>query len=724
MKTANPKLANVFTNLSLSVSEAPRVSGRLDQPLASLLVLSFGFCLAASVGAQEEAPATLAPDQHIVRDLVELRGVGGGEADVATRAIDQLDRDRREIDTLHGEVAALRKLLQERGITAIASPSPTVSDALTAQSSVGRLPVVQVPETLPAPPAADSVAPEMATGASAPAIPVRSITLSTRDITRPEAASGAAVKVADDCGRVAAATGPSPLPVLVDQAAADNYRNLLAHPGEVSIEPNLPTTDPEGLMANLRPLIGQPMNEALVQTIIRTVTAFVSAHTDNLVDVYVPPQQLRDGNLVVVLAAAQLGSIRTNGQKHISAHDLTCRMHLHVGDVVNLKTLANDLVILNTSPWRQVSSSLTPSTTPGHTDLVLQTADRYPLGVHGSWDNTGTSLTGLNRWHTGVNWGDAFGVIGSGFDYSFTTSGNPKELTEHTLLYTIPTSDRDIITFTGDYSSSDIPIEGGLFRQQGRNIQAGAQWTRQLGGKAPMGSQVTAGFEYKRIGNQLLFNSAVVTNAAPNLYLFYVGAQVPWVDRIGSNSLNARFTFAPGFESDAAFNAARAGATSDYRRINMTYDRYVNLAAGFSLHGRFNGQWANGPLIASEQLQISGAAAVRGYREDALTADSGYVINIEALTPTASVPIPLMNIAGQLQGVAFIDFGQAFEHGDARQNVALGQTANKFTISSAGVGARFAINQNMSIKTDVGWHLRGAGSLPGYIIHGSLVVAY
>jgi hemolysin activation/secretion protein len=730
-----------------------------------VLALSCALGAVAMPSYAQESTSTIAThDQQVVRALNDLSKSEPHGAEVLKQTVDLVDRQQQDIATLRCQVAALQKQLREHAIApaVAASPGSISCDALMASSrstapavadhatqhlsqarTVAPLQPAQngfaqsshagtsnsngTPVTLPAMPTTGSGADATASQAAAETSPamVGSITLATRDITRPQAARAAVDGHAtSQCGETSFAVNAIPaLPALSDQMAADAYLASLTQPGQISAEPGLPTTDLQGLKDALHRFIGRPVDSQLVQDITRAATVYVTAHTDNIVNVFVPPQALRNGNLVVVLAAAKLGGIRTEGQKHISPQDLACQIHMRNDDPVNLKTLTNDLTFLNTSPWRQVNSSFTPGANPGDTDLILHTVDRYPLRVYGSWDNTGTELTGMDRFRAGVNWGDAFGVINSRLDYSFTWSDTFHQLKEHTLLYTMPVGQRDTLTFTGDYSSSDIPIEDGYFTTHGKNIQAAAQWTHLLGGHMPGGSQFLAGFEYKRIGDTLLFNdNTPASNTAPNLYQFYAGVQIPWVDRYGNNLVNARFTFAPGFDNNAQFNAARKGATADYRRFDLTYDRYVNLPDGFSLHGRFNGQWASGPLIASEQLQISGAAAVRGYREDALLGDSGYTVNLEVLTP--ALPVVVGGLNSQLQGVVFYDFGQGFARGIPMQNLALGTTANRFTLASTGFGLRFNINPYLSIKSEVGWSLRGPNDRLGYIIHNSIVIAY
>ncbi|HWX66577.1 MAG TPA: ShlB/FhaC/HecB family hemolysin secretion/activation protein [Rhodanobacter sp.] len=689
----------VKTKLAMAIGARllPTSTRSCCSALMPVLALSYGLSLATPIHAQATSSGMSTSDQRI-------------------------DHQQGDISALRCEVATLQKQLRDHGMTpAATSPSDLAGPcgagaASTTSTPIGATPIAGT--------TSNSAAAQAATGTLSGT--VASITLAARDITRPQSGQPAVDgngRATSSCDTTSVAVNSVPaLPALTDQSAADAYLVSLMRPGEVSAEPGVPTTDVDELKAKLHGFIGRPVDAALLKEITHAATTYVSAHTNNIVNVYVPPQPLRNGNLVVVLAAAKLGSIRTEGQKHISSHDLTCEIHMRQGDPVNVKTLTNDLTFLNNSPWRQVNSSFTPGAHPGDTDLILQTVDRYPLRVYGSWDNTGTELTGMDRFRVGANWGDAFGVIGSRLDYNFTWSDTFHKLQEHSLLYTMPVGQRDTLTFAGNYSASNIPVQDGYFNMHGKNIQASAQWTHLLGGPFPGGSQFTGGFEYKRIGDQLLFNGAVATNAAPRLYQFYAGLQIPWIDRLGSNTVNARFTSAPGFDNDTQFNAARPGAKSDYQRFDLTYDRYINLPYAFSLHGRFNGQWANSPLISSEQLQIAGAAAVRGYREDTLLADSGYTVNLELLTP--AMPVLVGGLNGQLQGVLFYDFGQGFARGIPMQNLALDVTRKSFIIASTGFGLRFSINPYLSLKSEIGWSLRGPNVRPDYIIHNAIVIAY
>ena len=61
---------------------------------------------------------------------------------------------------------------------------------------------------------------------------------------------------------------------------------------------------------------------------------------------------------------------------------------------------------------------------------------------------------------------------------------------------------------------------------------------------------------------------------------------------------------------------------------------------GVEINARATLQASTANLLASEQLFIGGATTVRGYRENIIGGDQGFVLNLEVLTPTIRLPRP------------------------------------------------------------------------------------
>jgi Haemolysin secretion/activation protein ShlB/FhaC/HecB len=71
-------------------------------------------------------------------------------------------------------------------------------------------------------------------------------------------------------------------------------------------------------------------------------------------------------------------------------------------------------------------------------------------------------------------------------------------------------------------------------------------------------------------------------------------------------------------------------------------------------------QWAADPLLALEKLGVGGGSTVRGYRENLLVRDRGFVGSVELRFPVFRLPLPFISRRpedGQVQLATFYDFG-------------------------------------------------------------------
>lgn len=101
-------------------------------------------------------------------------------------------------------------------------------------------------------------------------------------------------------------------------------------------------------------------------------------------------------------------------------------------------------------------------------------------------------------------------------------------------------------------------------------------------------------------------------------------------------------------------------------------------------------QFADGPVIPSEQFSLGGVSTVRGYRQDGVTRDSGLFFSSELRIPLVS------GSAGTLQLVPFIDIGHAFNQGERFL------PNESQTLASLGLGLRYDLTDRISARIDYG----------------------
>jgi hemolysin activation/secretion protein len=122
--------------------------------------------------------------------------------------------------------------------------------------------------------------------------------------------------------------------------------------------------------------------------------------------------------------------------------------------------------------------------------------------------------------------------------------------------------------------------------------------------------------------------------------------------------------------------------------------QYVRALAPNSIFlVKLDGQLADRPLLAIEQIGLGGQDTVRGYRQDLLLADNGVNASAEVRLPIFTPP----DSKQILQVVPFLDFGIGWNQPN---NPSLNPTPN--TIASTGLGLRYQSGNDFTARLDYG----------------------
>jgi len=149
----------------------------------------------------------------------------------------------------------------------------------------------------------------------------------------------------------------------------------------------------------------------------------------------------------------------------------------------------------------------------------------------------------------------------------------------------------------------------------------------------------------------------------------YLPLSVAWdaskADKWGSTAfnLNASRNFSALFDSKSDFRrAAGSGkASGNFLILNPGLTREQKVYGDWSIRLHADGQWANQPLISTEQFGLGGLAGVRGYREGQEYGDTGWRVLLEPHTPLWKVALGENNTLQTLVRLSlFTDYGQRY----------------------------------------------------------------
>lgn len=466
--------------------------------------------------------------------------------------------------------------------------------------------------------------------------------------------------------------------------------------------------------------LGKPVTLASINALNRDVVAFYKDNGLPVVDVIVPEQDITAGTLRMIVLQARLGEVKVKGNKYFSDKVLTAQIRTAPGALLTSKKILDDLNWLNQNPFRRVGLVYARGEEVGTTDLVLQVEDRRPLRFYVGYDDSGNDATGNNRYSAGVNWGNAFGLDHQ-LNYQFTTTDDLDTFYAHSASYVVPLPWRHTLTTYATYANSTAEVIAGTLNADGESYSTGVRYAVPLPSTPKLTHQLFFGYDYKFSSNSLiLLPSSHAPANKTEVSQFNIGYAANLRDSFGATTLTATGFYSPGdmtpHNHTADFSKANAGA-ADYSYGNLTIERVTLLPADFSLVAKITGQLSSDNLLVSEQLGAGGYATVRGYDERVANAEEGILASVELHTPS-------IHVFGndQLQFLGFWDGAQLYRHED---DPTLGAT-NSYSLSSAGVGLRYAFSTYMSVRLDYGWQMKDSavGSFGDSRGHVGVVLSY
>lgn len=468
--------------------------------------------------------------------------------------------------------------------------------------------------------------------------------------------------------------------------------------------------------------------ERLVE-IRRAVVEHYRAAGKPLVDVYVPEQDVSAGIVRIAIAEFRLGQVRARGNRYFSDALLEREMPLEPGGAILQSAVSSGLAVLNANPYRRVDAVFAPGDAANSTDVILQTEDRLPLRVNAGYDNAGVPDLGRDRFFAGIGYGNLFG-LDQQIAYQFTASndffsGNPDiegrpnraRFTAHALNYVAPLPWGDSIELFGVYAQS-TPRLPDSYGQTGISAQMSARYDWRLPGTTDAAQQIQFGYDFKRSNNDLEFGGFQVFNSNTHIHQFLLSYDISKPTDAGSAHASATLVGSPGGlaseNDDAAFSAARQGATARYMYLQLAALRTFALGAGFTLSASGAFQWTPNTLLPSEEMGLGGESSVRGYTPYVALGDRGWNVQTELRAP--GLPFGTSNAV--VQAFVFFDAGHVWNRIDQPAETSSG------TLSSVGAGVRFQWSRFVDFRCTYGVPLRaptpGGSKAPMVLLYVSI----
>jgi hemolysin activation/secretion protein len=417
---------------------------------------------------------------------------------------------------------------------------------------------------------------------------------------------------------------------------------------------------------------------------------------------YIPSNQTfkADGGKVTIqVVEGGVEDIEIKGTQRLNPGYVRSRLAIATGKPLNLKELLKALQLLQLDPLiTSVSTELSAGVRPGGSILSVKVAEAKTLSGQISLNNNRTPGIGSFERKIQVNQANLLG-FGDGLSVGYANTDGSNSVN---LSYDLPVNPRNgTLQFNYSYASSEVIEEPfNILGIAGTSQEYSITFRQPLlltpTKEFALGITATrresdVGFLAAEFGERLPFPSPG-SDENGQTKASVVRFFQDWTQRSSNQVIAARSQFSVGINAlDATINADPPDGQFFAWRGQAQFSRLLAPETLFLV--RTSMQIADRPLLPSEQIGFGGQSTVRGYRQDEILADNGFLATAELRYPMLRVP----SVRGVLQVIPFVDFGTGWN------NSQIGRTPLSLdTIASVGLGLLWQQNDRLTARFDWG----------------------
>jgi hemolysin activation/secretion protein len=412
--------------------------------------------------------------------------------------------------------------------------------------------------------------------------------------------------------------------------------------------------DEQALLAasGFRP--GGNLTLAAMRALAGRISAYYHGRGYFLAQAYVPEQDVQSGAVTIAVIEGQYGKVGLENHSSLS-NGVAQRVvsGLDAGDIVEGAPLERRLLLLSDLPGIRVKSTLSPGSSLGTSDLLVDLTPGRRVTGSVEADNVGNRYTGTYRAGGTVNLNNPLGV---GDRLSGRILAAVDGLAYGRVAYQAPVGS---LTFGVAYAKIRYRLgrEFESLDADGTADILGASANYPLIRSRNVNLYALADVEARWFEDRVGLVSSRATKRSRVASLGFSADSHDAFGGGGWSTLSAGWSFGTldiTSPLERAADALTARIDGGYSKIEFAAARLQTISGPLSLYAWVRGQYAFDNLDTSEKMELGGAYGVRAYPEGEAYGDQGIIGTAEArLTLSPWIDI----VPGQLQAIGFIDAG-------------------------------------------------------------------
>ncbi len=440
---------------------------------------------------------------------------------------------------------------------------------------------------------------------------------------------------------------------------------------------------PEALSEITTPFEGRALGPSELANLRRALTELYVSHGYVTSGAVIPDQRLEDGVLRVDIVEGSLEEIAIAGNDRLRTGYLRGRLELASDTPLNASALQDQLQLLQRDPnLGRVQASLTPGSRRGlsRLDVAVEESRPYDLRLTGSNDRNpevgSTGGKGYAEYRSLTGFGDrlslegeateGFWAIDASFEVPVTAYDTRFRARYRRSRGEIVESPFDDLDVESTVQSFGFTLSHPVHRSATTELRLG----------------ITG--EHRRTDTDYVFGSFdfIPGSEGGDVHVSVLRVFQEWSRRWPARALAARSTLNVGLDIlDATTNGSGVPDSRFFSwlgQLVLAQQLPPELLSSQAIF-RTDIQLANDPLFSIEQFAVGGVRTVRGYRENRIVRDNGWVSSLELRVPV----LRRRDGNGLLFLMPFFDIGRGWN--ERREGFGLVEDE---TIGSLGVGAR------------------------------------
>ena len=502
---------------------------------------------------------------------------------------------------------------------------------------------------------------------------------------------------------------PAPMPeVTIKRAGGESIKGgagVKFELEDVAFEGNR-VIDSRDLFNVVRPWIYKKISVSTLTEIADKITNYYIDQGYILCRAYVPPQEIKDGRVLIKIREGALGRVIVTGNQRYKKELVKRVMDIvYKRGAVKKSDLERALLLLMDYPAMTVKADLMAGERPGTTDIVVHVSESKAWGLGADYNNFGSKYVAPHRYGLKA---DLFNPFGYGDEVRTNfVMGGADELYYGRAEYTFP------INYSGtrvglsySLSHSEPGNELRPLDYNGRSEVRSAWISHPVIRSRNLNWWVNGGLDYNTT-RQRMTGKQIYKD---NLVNIRAGTEVNWIDNwYGNTSIILDFT--QGIKNDKI--ESTLDGTGKFFKAELGFQRYQLVETSrykifpydsnliFSLHG----QYSPDRLPSSQRISIGGPGTVRGYEIGEYLGDSGAYGTVEFRLPVWKPDCGwMMPVASSavVELAEFVDYGYV-----AVNDSIVNSEIHNASIASAGFGLRVRLDPYMMMKLDWANHIAG-----------------